>query len=693
MKKTLFNLELATVITGVVAFSCSEEIDESNLYTFTGQTIADYISEEEHLSLFNEIISCVGYDKLMSSYGNYTCFAPSNEGILEYVDSLYNDTISAIPHNGMEAPGMLGIIGGMDDNGNIIPPNDSLCLDITLFHLLYSDVLSIDLNQGNTLNTMLNREISTSIDGDGEILINGYSKMTKFDVELENGLLHEVDHVFRRSNALITNEVGNHAGFSLFSEAMNKCGFQDILTKQKRTNFTIPKKEEQEYIPTECRMGYTVFAETDDAFRRAGITTFEQLLDSCRKWYANCHEWYDYYRTNNIEVSTGEDYGNPNNVLNMFVRYHIVEMKVPYDRLFNAKGAVPEAVVREYYETMLPYTLLKVTRVNNLPRLNQNVENSTLSDEPLINNTAICKVRHNGMLVQTGGFSCVNGYIHPINGVLKYDAKVPREVLNERMRFDITSLLPEMLDNNVRRATRSELRGMNGGIACTNSSYGGQSTVQFPRNYFEHLMVYNGNESDIFYLSAQEDGWANYQGDEFLIEGAYDFALRLPPVPEGLYELRLGYSANYKRGMMQMYIGRNTQLAQMMPVDIPLDMRKYSEAGTTPANPHAFTGWCDWKLCADDGAETDINMRYLGFMRGPYGFTKTNSDTPGTVNLRDDNMALRRILMKEQFQQGEYWMRFKTMLPENKDSQFHLDYIEFVPEAVYNNSKYPEDMY
>jgi hypothetical protein len=54
---------------------------------------------------------------------------------------------------------------------------------------------------------------------------------------------------------------------------------------------------------------------------------------------------------------------------------------------------------------------------------------------------------------------------------------------------------------------------------------------------------------------------------------------------------------------------------------------------------------------------------------------------------------LRRIVYKGQLNQGNYWLRFKTVLPENTTTQFHLDYIELVPEHVYNNPLYLEDLF
>lgn len=58
---------------------CSEKIDESNLYTFTGETIEDYLkNREDQFSNFNYILTRIGYDKILSAYGTYTCFAPTN---------------------------------------------------------------------------------------------------------------------------------------------------------------------------------------------------------------------------------------------------------------------------------------------------------------------------------------------------------------------------------------------------------------------------------------------------------------------------------------------------------------------------------------------------------------------------------------------------------------------------------------
>ena len=92
--------------------ACKEDIDESNLYTFTGETIEDYLANRsDRFSSFNYILSRIGYADILSAYGTYTCFAPDNDAVAQYIDSLYNDETQENdnPHNGMTAPGLEGL--------------------------------------------------------------------------------------------------------------------------------------------------------------------------------------------------------------------------------------------------------------------------------------------------------------------------------------------------------------------------------------------------------------------------------------------------------------------------------------------------------------------------------------------------------------------------------------------------------
>ncbi len=674
------------VFLNVLAFNaCKEDIDESNLYTFTGETIEDYLANRsEQYSHFNYILQRIGYDKILSAYGTYTCFAPDNDAVAAYVDSLYNDmTNKELPHNGMTKPGLEGL-------------TDSLCQDIALFHLLSTEVMSVYMGNGMTVKTILGRDITTFFDSISKsVAINRDAMIIKsgIDKDLENGVLHEIDHVITRSNQLIAGEMEAHSDiYTIFSNALKVTGLADTLTATSHTNFGKLSKSYDFYVPTRCEMGYTIFAETDDVLKEHGIVDVPTMAAYADSVYSNCQEWYDYVRNNNIPISRGTDYKNPWNVLSMFLRYHILSYKIPYNKLTNDHNQISKVTLVEYYETMLPYTLVKVTKNNGKLMLNRWEANTSLTNLVAELGT---KDMHTVMFAgielsgQKAQISPSNGYIHPIKDMLTYNVNVPRGALNERMRFDDTVLFGEMMSNSFRRISDKEVKALNGGKSGNFSAAQlSGDYICIPPGFFQNLKVYNGEATLVLYLPGQSSGWSNYQGDELMGEGNYDFAMRLPPVPDGTYELRMGYTAEAKRGMVQIYLGNSSDLISMKAVDIPLDMRVIP-ANNTNLTPDVYTGWCDWTKLDDKGVESDANMRNLGYMRGPLYYT---------VGIGSGNYArshpkdLRRIIYKGKFDQGEHWLRFKTVI-EDASAQFHLDYIEFCPENVYNSTTYVEDMY
>ena len=153
MIKSVSKVLMIVMMPVLLCIGCTEHIDESNLYTFTGETIEDFlVNRDDQYSNFNYILSRIGYDKVLSAYGTYTCFAPHNDAVIAYVDSLYDDMSNKeLPHNGMTSRGLEGL-------------TDSLCRDIALFHLLYSEVLGVDkILPARFLLPMIHQQIARDI--------------------------------------------------------------------------------------------------------------------------------------------------------------------------------------------------------------------------------------------------------------------------------------------------------------------------------------------------------------------------------------------------------------------------------------------------------------------------------------------------------------------------------------------------
>ena len=305
----------------VAMSSCTVEPDESNRFTFTGETVNDFLLHNDSIfSSFNYILSRCGQDRILSSYGEYTCFAPKNEAIAAYIDSLYRDTTATIPHNGMSSNSLEGL-------------SDSLCSDIALYHLVKQEVTTTDIinNPTATYRTMLGRDITAALSGNA-VLVNGGAPidMDMRDNELVNGYVHAINTCIPRSNRLVSDELMDNEDFSIFYEALVRTGLDEALQVQSKTlTEAPPAKVNGYYTPTECKKGFTLFAEPDSVFNANGIYVFDDLVEHCKEWYGDCAEWYDYVRSNGVDMS--DDYTNERNVVHMFVAYHILKAAVNYN--------------------------------------------------------------------------------------------------------------------------------------------------------------------------------------------------------------------------------------------------------------------------------------------------------------------------------------------------------------------------
>lgn len=500
--------------------ACNPEPDESDLFTATGQTAADFIKSRSDLTSFNTILERVGLDKNLSTYGEYTCFIPTNEAVATYINDLYNDETAPIPHNGMTENSLAGL-------------TDSLCNDIARYHLA-SGLHSV-INIDPTISTMLGRSIltDTKTDSLGRVTINSASVIIESDFEMTNGFVHVIDKVIPRNTRALPDELERHDEFSIFVAALKLTGIDaKIRNAKKNVEYPDPKDWDhtdtdgtQLFAPTECRVGYTVFAEPNDVFQKNGINSIDDLIAKSKEWYGNAANWYDYPSEKGISISTGDDYTNPFNTLNMFVAYHILYAGMPETQLVYEYTAgntywnyVNGAQPYDYYETMLPNTLMKIWQ----PRGNSKANNAavkalfinryqtfnTLTDEVgTMGSSGMHVVEREGVRINRTidangvptNIQAYNGYIHSLQSILLYDEKVPKGVLHERMRFDTMTFLPEFINNEFRFASISTVSGWNGG--------GSGSRIAFPLNYFDNVVSYSSGNCLRFNVIGAYNAW------------------------------------------------------------------------------------------------------------------------------------------------------------------------------------------
>ena len=671
MKRNKMTYPIWGTMTGLMLSSmmlcgCKEDIDESNLYTFTGEMMVDHFENEpEVFGNYLEILGKVHPSKrskstmkeLLDARGNYTCFAPTNEAITFYLDSLYQ--AGEIP-----SPRLEDITDSIAESivfSSIIENGDEPAYATT-------DFVIGALTKTNMSDRYINISYGNADDGSTLIFVNRNSVITDKDIEVENGYIHTINKVLSPSSEAVAEKIQVTPNTQLFGELLSLTGWDKKLTAYKDDSYEEDENAGRKIsgtswdgqYPEKRYIGYTVFVETDSVFNVNGITDVESL----KQWLKdnNCY----------TDASFENDYESEDNAINQFVAYHLLPEILTWNRMVifsNERGFYNGAPndgtqfsvnVWEYYETMGKHRRsMKITGIRNGKRINRHsIYNQVTYRESEVDIEGVEINPTNGSYDNY----CRNGYYYPINSILVWNDDVKNIVLNERMRYDICSLLPEMITNNCR--------------------YNKTDSWYFTSDYFDNI-VNMSDETDFEYLSntgnaGSSGSWLNYQTDEFNIRGIYDFTMKLPPVPyTGTYEIRYGINANGNRGMAQVYIGQNPN--NLAAVGIPLDLRI---GGADPS-----VGWqSDASLGTDDDIEElDKAMRNNGYMKGPrYFYPGSGSSGRDCVN------CLRRIIYTGQLEAGKtYWIRFKSVL-EVKTSEFFYDYLEIVPRTVYNGDE-PED--
>ena len=106
-KLSLLSIIFVAVALGALLGACTDDVDKSDMYTFRGQTVLDILSTDPDYSNYKALLERVKFSsnviaadnekvgsstaaQLLATRGNYTVFAPTNEALQSYIDSVSN---------------------------------------------------------------------------------------------------------------------------------------------------------------------------------------------------------------------------------------------------------------------------------------------------------------------------------------------------------------------------------------------------------------------------------------------------------------------------------------------------------------------------------------------------------------------------------------------------------------------------
>ena len=660
--------------------------------------------------------------QLLSARGHYTVFAPTNDAIQLYLDSLCRKGIISEPTwDGFPDESTLDSIRKVIVFNSILDSGDQPAYDI-------SDFPAHEHEFG--LANMNNRKLrvfygTTDLDS---ISIDGIATVSKKNrgIVLSNGYVHQVENVVAPSDGRLGDFMRQWSkkpgsGYCVMSKLLLACGMVDTLnayrdetwerlyqTRQVKDLPSHTSVGQVGTIPQHRFFGFTLFAETDHFWEETLSKAVEDITveDVCA--YLQNSGLFDYVPGTVYD----EDYRNELNYLNQFVTYHILPQRIGREKLvihYNETGynysssKVPTIPIMDYYQTMGLPRMLKTYEslesngiyLNRFPVLRngrgqfgvyqQNINDYHESGQfPRIKGSSTTPNENEGIRVLTSTeagtdpSSIANAVVYPIEQLLVCTENVSNTMSSQRIRFDACCTMPEMMNNDIRQ-TRAYY------------PYGATNVRAIPTNY-PYLSGVEIREGTLFYyLQGYMSGYHNLQGDEFNIIGRYDFTMQLPPVPRaGQYEIRFGVATGSRvRSMAQVYFGTNRD--RMPAAGIPMDLRmggleKRMENITVPSN-------VGWEADTDDEEYYDRvtkATRTKGFMKAPYAWCNANgSGSP----VRTFHYMSRRIIINTFLEPYKnYYIRFQSVL-DAEAKEFFMDYFEYVAKEVYDNPEESEDIW
>lgn len=704
--KSIVNMKYwALAIVAAVAMqfsfiSCSDDPGVDNYYTSTAEFAGDYISNRSQFSKFSRIVERSNMMNLLNTYGSLTLFAPTNEAVDKYLAGRGLTSVEQL--------------------------SKADCDTITYTHIIDKKAyFTIEMSNGtyDDLN-MLDRplQITTTADSlttPGEILldiqINRQAQMIHWDDSVANGVVHTMADVIGSRSVTLPEVLGEDPNISLFYEALVLTHMDDSLRRFIDENYSVgydsinwtndalvmhTASEYDNVAYMERRyFKYTAFCPTDDVFRdKYNVTDMESLKRLAEQIYADktlfpCTE------------AEANDPTSRNNPLNRFISYHLLDRYGTYYSLTaydRENSPLAKAFARtnidiaDWYETMMPYSILKCSYPYSTDRTVEGlyVNRRGIMTKPdrqgyQIRGAKVAKASE----MEVNQAAAINGIYHYIDDILFYGTNpvtgvvATKDLFSERLRFDASTLSPDFMTSGARgHATKQ---------GSTNNNYGiWQDEPRAVSNRNTCLGFKAGSAKNFFFTDQTHvhvrnrylNFWS-YQADEVTVKGNYDLTVKIPPVPEGMWEVRLFTCVGFNsRGIVQFYIDGQ-------PQGIPFDMRPNGDSPVIGWK--SDTGANGLNDDAEQIAAFDRQFHARGWMKGMKSYMNNGDNGErsweAAGSFRMQNNTLRRVI-GQFYSDGhsDHYVRFQQRI-DSSENEMNFDVLELCPAIIYDNPDVVED--
>lgn len=244
----LYNNKIATVVivfilSVLVISACKREV--ITMTTTSDVNITGYFDNHpDQFSEFQKILERSGTSSFLGAYGKYTIFAPNNEAVKAYLQTIGKASVNDVDQNVLK--------------------------DLVKLHTIVDTVSTAFFKDGKLQQlTMYGQYLLTGAsfsDGVTRYTINREAKVLQPNIRTGNGIIHVLDKVLTPASKTIAQLIEGNAEYSIFLEALKATKFYDTLN-------VLPANA----IDTTRRF-LTLIAEKNAAFNAIGIVDKATLL-------------------------------------------------------------------------------------------------------------------------------------------------------------------------------------------------------------------------------------------------------------------------------------------------------------------------------------------------------------------------------------------------------------------------------
>lgn len=253
-----FGAILALMVFMMISVSCERE--EIPIETTTDVLMGKYVEDKPELSEFLQLAALTNNLGFINAYGSYTFFIPTNEAFNAYLVEKQKGSLEEFSQEELD--------------------------ELFQYHVVNDTLSSIYFNDGKLKSPSMNGKylitgVKVSEEGKANYVVNKTSEISALDVQVGNGVIHEVGQVLDPPTLTVAEMIKNNADFSIFSQALEETKVFDILNDPANL--------------------YTVLVQSNAVYNEMGINSYEDLKS---------------------EYSNLGDPSNPLDSLNLYMLYH-----------------------------------------------------------------------------------------------------------------------------------------------------------------------------------------------------------------------------------------------------------------------------------------------------------------------------------------------------------------------------------